>query len=111
MTSLSSKPIKINALAFEDSNGGWVAQCIEYDIAVHADTLLNLSKALERQVLANLHINQKLGRDGLFGVPPAPELFWTAFRAAKDKFVPQARPDNKPVEIDEFRVVEQPLAA
>jgi hypothetical protein len=104
------KPIKISALAFEDANGGWIAQCIEYDITVRADALLHLSKVLEREVLANLHVNRKLGREGLAGIPPAPEPFLTAFQAAKDKFVPQARPDNKPIEIGEFRVVE-PLAA
>jgi hypothetical protein len=104
------KPIKISALAFEDANGGWIAQCIEYDIAVRADTLLHLQKVLEREVLANLHVNKKLGRDGLIGIPPAPEPFRKAFEAAKDRFVPHARPDHKPIEIDEFRVVE-PLAA
>jgi hypothetical protein len=105
------KPIKISALAFEDSNGGWVAQGIEYDIAVRADTLLKLSKMLEREVLANLHVNKKLGRDGMAGIPPAPEPFRVAFQAAKDKFLPEARADNRSIEIDEFRVVEQPLAA
>lgn len=104
------QPIKINALAFEDANGGWVAQCIEYDIAVRADTLLNLSKVLEREVLANLHVNRKLGKDGLAGIPPAPEPFRTAFEAAKNRFVP-SRPDHKPVEIDEFRVVDHLEAA
>lgn len=103
------KPIKISALAFEDASGGWVAQCIEYDITVRADTLLDLSKMLEREVLANIHVNRKLGKDGLDGIPPAPEPFRAAFDAAKDRFVP-ARPDHKPVEIGEFRVVE-PLAA
>jgi hypothetical protein len=104
------KPIKISALAFEDANGGWIAQCIEYDIAVRADTLLHLRKVLECELLANLHVNRKFGREGLDGIPPAPETFRAAFEAAKDKFVPQARSDRKPIEIDEFRVVE-PLAA
>jgi hypothetical protein len=96
--------IKLNALVFEDANGGWIAQCVEYDIAVHAGTLLHLPKVLERQVLANVHVNRKLGRDGLAGIPPAPAAYRAAFEAAKDRFIPEARPDKKPIEIDEFRV-------
>jgi hypothetical protein len=104
------KPIRLNALAFEDANGGWIAQCIEYDITVRSETLLGLSKVLEREVLANLHVNEKLGRAGLAGIPPAPAPFRKAFQAAENRFVPQARPHKKPISIGEFRVVE-PLAA
>jgi|1186.fasta_scaffold976700_2 hypothetical protein len=104
------KPVKINAIAFEDADGGWVAQCIEYDIAVRADTLLELSKVLEREVQANLHVNAKLGRPGLSGIPPAPQHFRLAFQAAKSKFFPESKSGKMSVKIDEVRVVE-PLAA
>ena len=76
-----TKPIDVRAVLFED-RGVWVAQCVEYDIAAFAASLPELPRAFERAVAANLCANADLGRDGLDGVPPAPERFERLYEEA-----------------------------
>ena len=70
LTSSSTTPIKIDAVAFQDPSGAWIAQCIQYDIVARANSLPELPKAIQREVVANLCINAKLGRNNLEGIPP-----------------------------------------
>lgn len=98
--------IKISAIAFHDK-GVWVAQCVEYDIAVSAETLPKLRKAFERAVVANICVNEKLGRSGLDGIPPAPSKFRDLFNNAHTGLHPIKRePSPAPVAIRDFRLAE-----
>lgn len=97
------KPIKINAIAFQDGDGCWIAQGVEYDICVHASSLPQLYKTFEREVIANFCVNQKLGRPALSGIPAAPEHFRKVFEAAEIKFSPRKPDLTQPVQIDEVR--------
>jgi hypothetical protein len=105
-------PIKIDVVAFEDPDGFWIAQGIQYDIVAQAKSVAAIRKAFSRQLAANVVLNAKFGREGLEGIPPAPEKFKRMFEAAGDELRPVARPayekmDAKPVqeEID-IRVAE-----
>lgn len=72
--------INVDAIAFEDANGMWFGQCIQFDISAHAESLPKLSRALEKKIAANVCLNEKAGRSGLEGIPAAPEKYLEAFR-------------------------------
>ena len=100
------KQITISAIAFQDE-GTWIAQGIEYDIAVSAETLSKVRKAFEKVVIANVCVNRKLGRSGLDGIPPAPQHFHDLFNNA-DMDIHQIKNKSTdiPVEISDFRLAE-----
>lgn len=75
------RSIEIKVVAYQKGNA-WIAQCVEYDIYAHSESLPKLSLALERAVLANVCINAELGRKGLDGIPPAPQRFLDMFQGA-----------------------------
>jgi hypothetical protein len=104
------KPVKLNAIAFQDVDGAWIAQCIQYDIVARAESLVQLPKVLEREVAANFCINAKLGRPDLSGIPPAPEHFRKAFEAAEYRMRPQHTDEAQAVQIDELGVIEAEAA-
>jgi hypothetical protein len=74
--------IELNVVVYEDGDL-WVAQAIEYDIAVRADKASKLPRAFERAVVANLAINNELDRNALDGIRPAPPEFREMFEKAK----------------------------
>lgn len=61
----------LNVLVYEDGDI-WVAQAIEADITVSADSRDKLPHAIKRAILANIAVNTELGRNGLEDIPPAP---------------------------------------
>lgn len=73
--------IHISAVAFREGDV-WVAQGIEYDIAVHAADLEGLSSAVSRAVAENAFITQHLGRGPMEGIGPAPEQYRKWFEEA-----------------------------
>ena len=92
----------ISVIAFHDE-GVWIAQCVEYDISVSAETLPKLRQAFEKAVLANICVNKKLGRSGLDGNPPAPSHFRDLFDNADTDLHPiQQAPSPAPVKISRF---------
>jgi hypothetical protein len=84
--------LKIDVVAFMDRDGNWIAQGIQYDIAARAPSPLGLREAFQRQLLANLALNARLGREGLDGVPPAPDRFRALFEAAKEQLISVSPP-------------------
>jgi hypothetical protein len=101
-----TKQITINAIAFHDE-GVWIAQCVEYDIAVSAETLPKLRKAFEQAVISNICVNEERGRSGLDGIPPAPSRFRDLFNNADTDLHPiKQSPSPAPVEIRDFRLAE-----
>ena len=98
--------ITISAIAFHDE-GVWIAQCVEYDIAVSATTLPKLRKAFEQAVIANICVNEKLGRSRLDGIPPSPSKFRDLFNNADTDLHPINQPSlTTPVAIRDFRLAE-----
>lgn len=103
-------PIQIDAIAFQDETGAWIGQCIQYDIAARSEKLIDLPKAIERMVVANICINEKLGRKDLEGIPGAPEKFADSFHSAKIKMLNmpghETEKQTSPVELHDLRLVE-----
>jgi hypothetical protein len=60
----------------------WIAQGVEYDIMARAKSLTTLPKAFNRALMSNLCVNDELGREGLDGIPPAPDHFREVFEGA-----------------------------
>jgi len=102
--------INVDAVAFQDASGDWIAQCIQYDISVHAKSLPELKKALEREIAANVCINEKLGRKGLEGIPSAPKKYEEVFNSAGLELSPSYRlktlDSSKSVHLHNLKVVE-----
>jgi hypothetical protein len=74
--------LEIRAVLFQEI-GWWVAQCLEYDIAVQAETEEALLLELERILIGYILVAQKKGRLPFQGMPPAPRRYWKMFELAK----------------------------
>ncbi|MGL5117126.1 MAG: hypothetical protein ACRC7G_09040 [Beijerinckiaceae bacterium] len=96
--------LNVSVVAYE-REGRWIAQCVEHDIAAFSDNLATLPDAFSDALVANLHINAHLGREGLEGIPAAPAGFRTLFDAAPLDIAPRNR-SNEPqkVRVKEMRV-------
>ncbi len=101
-----SQPIEIDALVLKGESGAWIAQCIQYDIVAHAASLPALPKAIELEVVANLCINAKLGRNGLDGIQPDPQKYHDEFREATLGLSPSYKfwslSSNNPVHLGDY---------
>ena len=64
--------------------GSWfVAQCLEYDIAAQARTLMDVQYEFERILAGRFFTAKKLGVDPFEGIPPAPEEYRELFNNVK----------------------------
>lgn len=75
-----SKPI-INIVAFQEA-GGWVAQCLQYDIAAQADSFAELKREMIRAIVSHIIINVERGRAPFEGLKEAPSKFWKMYGEA-----------------------------
>ncbi|MFA5957304.1 type II toxin-antitoxin system HicB family antitoxin [Hyphomicrobium sp.] len=75
---MSETRIVINVVAFKEA-GGWVAQCLQYDIAAQADTYEDLRRELQEIVISHIIVDAELGREAFSGLPEAPSKFWTMY--------------------------------
>jgi hypothetical protein len=102
-------PLVINAVAFQ-SNGLWVAQCLEYNFVSCASTKEDLPGALMRQVLAQIESDIEDGNEPFFEFQPAPAKYWELLEKAKK----QSNPIKKHFDSPQHQSVETqlfPLAA
>lgn len=74
--------IHINAVAFKEGDA-WVVQGIEYDIVAHVYDVAKLPHAFVRAVLENILITERLGRQALEGIKPAPSRFREMYEHAE----------------------------
>lgn len=68
----------INVIAFQEA-GGWVAQCLQYDIAVQADTLPELQREFRLELVGHVLLNIEHGRGPFDGLAEAPPKFWKMY--------------------------------
>ena len=87
--------IMIDVVAFEDRDGNWIAQGIQYDIVARAKSVGGLREAFMRQLAANLALNTRFGRSGLEGIPAAPDRFRALFEDAKEMLKPLSQPPSR----------------
>lgn len=76
--------VTINAVIFPDPDTNvWVAQCLDYDICVQADTLEEVHDAFEKALAATAFTSIMLGQKPFDGIEQAPKKFWDMFDHAK----------------------------
>lgn len=78
-----ARPLSISAVLFQESDGAWSAQCLEYDLAAQAKSLPDLRYEVERVVLSHVCVSLKLGREPFQHLGAAPQRFWDMYEEAK----------------------------
>jgi hypothetical protein len=74
----------VRAVVFQE--GEWLcAQCLEYDLAVQAKNLPQLSKALQRLIVGHVAVRLRYKQQPFRDLPRAPEKYWVMFRRSRLK--------------------------
>jgi hypothetical protein len=81
MAQEETKPI--HAVLFQ-SGSGWVAQCLEHDIATQAPTLDGLLLELERILVAHVVAAAEEHHPPFDDLPKAPRRFWEMYEAHRE---------------------------
>ena len=74
--------LTLKVLFIEEADGGWSAQCLDYDIAAQARRLSDLRYEFERVVMAQLTLSEAAGEQAFQGIGPAPQEYWEMYEAA-----------------------------
>ena len=86
---------------FEDQSG-WVAQCLEYDIAAQGKTIKEAKIAFERTFVGQVVTDIFHQKKPLEGIPKAPSEYWVEFRRG-DQLADNSRafflPESLPPEL------------
>ncbi|MBI2374882.1 MAG: hypothetical protein HYV07_12870 [Deltaproteobacteria bacterium] len=71
-------------LTIEDGGDGpgWVAQCLEHDVAAQAASPAAALDELQRLIVGRWMAARRLGVDPFAGLQAAPREFWEAFASA-----------------------------
>ena len=64
---------QLSLVIFKDDDW-WVAQCLEYDIAVQARTIPDVQYEIQRVLVGRIAMSAKLNVAPFEGISPAPEL-------------------------------------
>ncbi len=81
----------IRVIAFREG-GGWVAQCLEYDIGAQAPDLDTLQSRFSMAIMAELQTSAERGVAPLEGIDPAPEHFHRMWDRRSGEFTPAHPP-------------------
>ena len=68
----------IRAVVFEEA-GAYAAQCLDYDIAAQAASLIDLHQELARVLTVHVAASYELKQEPFSKLGPAPERFWHAY--------------------------------
>ena len=61
---------------------GWVAQCLEYDIAAQGKTIPDAKKAFAKTFLGQALVDAEHKKKPFQGIQQAPKMYWEAFDQA-----------------------------
>ena len=74
----------IRAVVFQE--GEWLcAQCLEYDLVAQAKSLNQLSRALQRLIVAHVVVRLRHKQQPFRDLPRAPEKYWAMFKRSRLK--------------------------
>jgi hypothetical protein len=76
--------IGIRVLFIEQDDGGWIGQCLEYDIAAQAKTFNELKHEFERVLMAYLMLDDQSETDLLGQLGKAPQKFWEMYQNSEE---------------------------
>jgi hypothetical protein len=74
---------------------GWVAQCLEYDIAAQGNTVKKAQQAFEKTFVGQLIVDVKHNKMPLEGIAKAPKMYWDMIDQAEH------RQERRPVYLPE----------
>ena len=69
-------------LVFPEQGRHWIARALDHDIAVQGRSVEDAVDALIKVVRAHVAFDLRHNRSPLSAFPPAPRLYWSAFRDA-----------------------------
>lgn len=107
--------LEIRAIALQE-DGWWVAQCLEYDIATQARTLVDLERDLLQMIETHILIGRERGRPPFENIGRAPDRFWKMWDEAEFRLekatagAPRPESGDFPVVRPNIRIAER-LAA
>jgi hypothetical protein len=78
---MSETKHRINILIFQEA-GGWVAQCLQYDVAAQAETVPDLFREILRALASHVTLNIERGRAPFADLGEAPDKFWIMYGEA-----------------------------
>ena len=91
-----------------DGNRGWVAQCLEYDIAAQGQTLDVVKQRFTLTLIGQMTVDIKHGKKPLEGIKEAPSKFWEHFKQGErlERQPPFYSPDEAriPIPAEDMRV-------
>ncbi len=73
----------LSVLFLEHEGQGWVAQCLQYDIAAQGATFNEAMKFFERTVIAQMVLDLSKSRMPFEGIRQAPARYWQEFEEAE----------------------------
>jgi len=75
-------PPRLRVLVFPETGRNWTARALDHDIAVQGRSMDGAIDALAKIVRAHVAFDLRHNREPLSAFPPAPRLYWNAFRDA-----------------------------
>jgi hypothetical protein len=75
-------PQCLRVLVFPETGRNWTARALDHDIAVQGRSMESAIDALTKIVRAHVAFDLRHNREPLSAFPPAPRLYWNAFRDA-----------------------------
>ena len=94
-----------SVIAFQESDGSWIGQCLQYDVAAQAKTLPDLQYEIQRVLVSHLAIGERLNREPFEGIGQAPRHYWDMYDGSEIRIVierenePFSLPDARPYNI------------
>lgn len=106
------------SVLLSENQGIWLAQCLEYDIAVEAKSLEDVSYELERTLVGHLVICDENNEEPFERIPPAPQEYWQRYARARMRLMADVLPFRLPKQTSrhrlptpDFRIAAASLAA
>lgn len=88
---------KLNVLIFR-TDTGWVAQCLQYDIAAQGQTIEETQEAFATTVVGEFTYANEKGVS-MDSIPEAPECFWEQYKKVVAALAPPQKSFEIPAEI------------
>lgn len=80
---LATGEFKLKVVMFADDEW-WIAQCLDFDIAVQARRIEDLPYELERTLIGRIMVAADLGLNPFSGLPKAPSRYWDMYDKATE---------------------------
>lgn len=81
----------------------WVAQCLNYDMAVQGKSLNDAMREFEDMMDASIEIGKELGLEPFHDVPPAPEKYWKMLDDVVRSLLPEPNDRLPPAHVIDSR--------